>query len=190
MEGHGDSAEGRRKRIDHVDAYALDTYTSGEGKEQIEGVMGIIYTIVFFLFLVGVYYLVSSLFHLFTYLDAKIPNKFLLAQLVALGALISGVGLYLLREHRRMLYALLEMAVAIVTGGAAVYKVDEGDLSVWLALAASTYLVVRSLENMQKAGFKFTDKFNNYLGRLIFERQGSSGVGKAITPGDGRKPDN
>lgn len=164
--------EGGKKRAKHVDLYTSRyKYSSGEGDEQIEGVMGIVYTVLLFLFVVGVYYLASSFIHIFSYLDARVSNKFLLAQFVALGALLSGLGLYFLREHRRMLYALLEMAFALVTGGAAIYKLKEGDLSVWLALAASTYLVVRSLENMHKAGFTLIDTFNIYVGKHIFRRQ-------------------
>jgi hypothetical protein len=53
MKGYGDSAEGRRKRNEHIDTYSIDTYSIGEGDEQIEGVMGLLYTIVFFAFLVG-----------------------------------------------------------------------------------------------------------------------------------------
>jgi hypothetical protein len=70
-----------------------------------------------------------------------------------------------------MLYGLLELALAVVTGGAAISKVREGDLSVWLALAASMYLVVRSLDNMHQSGFKLIDTCNDYVGTRIFRRQ-------------------
>ena len=154
--------------MDHVDKYSLDTYVPGDGSEQIEGVRGIVYTIIFFVFLPIVYYLVSNWFQVFSYLDDRVSNKFVLSQIVALAALVGGTSLYFLREHKRMLYALLEMAFAIVTAGTAIYKLRESNLSVWLALAASTYLVVRSLENMQKANFKLIDKCNVYVGEYVF----------------------
>src|SRR6185503_17895425 len=37
------------------------------------------------------------------------------------------------------------------------------DLSIWLALAASTYLVVRSLENLHQANFRLIDSCNDYV---------------------------
>jgi hypothetical protein len=180
MKEYGDSAEGRNKRIEHIDTYSIDTPT-GEGEEQIAGLMGIVYTIAFFAFLGILYYLASGLFHIFTFLRAIAPNEFILAQVVALGALIGGICLFFLREHKRMLYALLEMAVAIITGGTAISRLKDGDLYVWLALLGSVYLVVRSLENMQKAGFTFINTCNDYVGQHIFARRTHSvGSSKVI----------
>jgi hypothetical protein len=179
MSEHRVSDERKIKRIKHIDTYSTDTYSLGEGNEQIEGVMGVLYTIAFFAFLVGLYYLASKMFHIFTYLNESISNRLILAQFVALGTLVCGISLYFLREHRRMLYALLEMAFAIITGGATLSKLKDGDLSVWLALAAATYLVVRSLENMHKAGFTFIDTCNNYLGKHVFSNRRTSGNGVA-----------
>lgn len=154
--------------MDHVDTYALDTHVAGDGREQIDGVRGIVYAIIFLVLLPVVYYLGSALFQIFSYLDARVSNKFLLAQFVALGSLVGGISLYFLREHQRMVYALLEIAFAIVTAGGAIYNFRQSNLGVWLALAASTYLVVRGLENMQKANFKLIDKCNIYVGEHIF----------------------
>jgi hypothetical protein len=166
--------------MDHVDTYALDTYVPGDGNEQIEGVQGIVYAIIFFVLLPLLYFSGSALFQIFSYLDARVSNKFLLAQLVALVSLVGGISLYFLREHKRMLYALLEMAFAIVTAGAAIYKLSDSNLNVWLALAASTYLVVRSLENMQKANFKLIDKCNVYVGEHVFRRTKPLCDGEAV----------
>jgi hypothetical protein len=167
MKRYGWSVIDRNKRTKGTHRSSLFT---GESDEPINDVM-ILYGLVFLAFLVGFYLLAAKLFHIFSILNASISNKFILAQLVALGTLVGGIGLYFLREHRRMLYALLEMAFAIITGGAAISRVAGGDLSVWLALGASVYLVVRSLENMHKAGFPLIAACNNYVGRHIFARQ-------------------
>jgi hypothetical protein len=74
----------------------------------------------------------GGLFHIFSYLKTIVPSEFILAQLVALGALIGGICLFFLREHKRMLYALLEIAVAIITGGTAISRLKDGDLYVWV----------------------------------------------------------
>lgn len=169
MKGYEEPAGDRRKRIERTHRSTLFT---GETDEPIQGAM-ILYGIVFFAFLAGLYLLTPRLFHIFSSFNGHASNT-LLAQLMALGTLLGGISLYFLREHRRMLYALLEMAFAIITGGAAISRLNGGDLSVWLALAASTYLVVRSLDNMHKAGFTFIDTCNNYVGTHIFARQNNS----------------
>ena len=149
-------------------------YPTAADEEPFRGLMGIVYAIGFGIALGVLYGLAHGLFHIFTYLNAIVPNEFVLAQLVALGALIGGVCLFFLREHKRLLYALLEMAVAIITGGTAISRLRDGDLYVWLALMASVYLVVRSLENMQKAGFTFINTCNDYVGQSLFARRTNS----------------
>jgi hypothetical protein len=170
MKGYRDFAGGRSRPI-HSRSRHIPTHADDE---QIKGVMGIIYAITFLAFLGVLYYLANGLFHIFSYLSVIVPNEFVFAQLVALGALIGGICLFFLREHKRMLYALLELAVAIITGGTTISRLKDGDLYVWLALTASVYLVVRSLENMQKAGFTFINTCNDYVGQHIFARRTNS----------------
>ena len=182
MSRHRDYVGGYQRRRNEPIHSRSRYYQTHEGEEVFKGVMGIVYAIAFGIFLGVLYILVHVLFHIFTYLSAIVENEFILAQLAALGALIGGVCLFFLREHKRMLYALLEMAVAIITGGTAISRLKDGDLYVWLALMASVYLVVRSLENMQKAGFTFISTCNDYVGQFLI-----AGRTKSISTSEGVK---
>ena len=87
---------------------------------------------------------------LFTTLNENIGNKSLLGAIVAASALVLGISLYLLRKHRRGVYALLEISFAIITAWTAIGKLStQGDLSVWLAFGGAAYLIVRGLDNLQ-----------------------------------------
>lgn len=120
--------------------------------EDLSGIEALVRTVLLFVFIGIIFYATIVLPQLFTILDKNIPNKITLALIGAIGSLIVGLGLYYFREQKRMYYALLEIAFGIVTGGIGILRVStQGDLSVWLALSASAYLIVRGLDNLQKA---------------------------------------
>lgn len=102
--------------------------------------------------LVFVIWLLAQLPWLFSTLATSVENKMLLGLIGATIASAIGTALYFLRKNRRMLYAITEIAFAIATAWTAANRVTpEGDLSVWLAIGASTSLVVAGLENIQVA---------------------------------------
>ena len=141
-------------------------------KEIAESITALALTCLFAVLLLGVYNLAAWLFHLFSYLNDKIPDKVLLGQLTAMGTLFGGIALFVLRERRRAIYATLEIAFAVVTSGIAASKVrTQGDLSVWIAIAASCYLVVRGVENLQKSGITVSESWNRFLASLIVRKR-------------------
>ncbi len=141
-------------------------------EEQVQGIKAVALTCLFAIFLPGVYYLATWTFHLFSFLNERIQDKMLLGQLAAGSTLFVGIGLYVLRERRRMIYATLEIAFAVVTAALAVSKVKtQGDLGVWIAIAASAYLVVRGMENLQKSGITFGKTWNKFLTSPLIVRK-------------------
>jgi hypothetical protein len=104
------------------------------------------------IFGVATFALYRILPHLFTTLDANIQDKWLLGLLVGTGTLLAGFGLYYVRKHWRLQYALLEIAFAFTTAWVAMGRIHtQGDLGIWVALSASAYLVVRGLDNLKTA---------------------------------------
>ena len=133
-----------------------DRYVSYRHRHQTdgdyEGIEAIGRIALFVAFLAIVFYLTRTLPRLFTILDRNISNKFILASIGAIGSFMVGLGLYYFRERKRMYYSLLEIALGIVTGAIGILRVNtQGNLSVWLALSASAYLVVRGLDNLHTA---------------------------------------
>lgn len=133
-----------------------DRYTTyghrSESDDALGGIVALGYIILFVAFIAVLAYLANTLPHLFTTLDRNVENKYLLALIGGLGSLLVGVSLYYFRERKRMQYALLEIAFGLVTGGVAILRVNtQGDLGVWVALSAAAYLVVRGMDNLQKA---------------------------------------
>jgi hypothetical protein len=112
--------------------------------------MGYIVLLIAFGFLI--YYLAKTLPQLFTTLNKNIESKWVLGLIGASGASVVGLSLFYLRENKRLIYALLELGFAFATGWIAVGRVNtQDDLSVWTALGAAAYLVVRGMDNLTKA---------------------------------------
>lgn len=66
---------------------------------------------------------------------------------------LAGLGGYIVRERRRLLYASVEIGIAMVTGGAAVYSGFSASTSAWGALFAffgAIYVAVRGFDNLYK----------------------------------------
>lgn len=182
-----EGSEAKRKKAPHTFSIAASSYV--EEEYQTKGLTALLYTTVFVALMVGLVYSVPRLFHLFTILDEQIPDKFMLAQIGSLGTLFGGVCLFFLRERKRMLYATLEMAFAIVMGGTAISRVKyEGDLGVWLAVAASAYLIVRGMENIQKAGFSIAGSWNRILTSRLVVHQGAILTDAIATVDESPKP--
>jgi fluoride ion exporter CrcB/FEX len=117
-----------------------------------EGTLAVIYILVFAAFIFIIIFLFRTLPHLFSILDKNIQEKWVLGFIGAISTTTVGVSLYYLRSRKRMLYALLELAFAIVTGWTAIFRLaSQGDLGVWLALGAASYLIVRGLDNWHQA---------------------------------------
>ena len=164
-------------RIGSPHTFSVRPGDAGENEQHMEGMKALLYTLVFGAFLVGIYFLTTRLFHVFSILNEEFPDKFQLGQLAALGTLIAGVALFFLRERWRLLYAILEISFAVVTAGVAIGKVrTQGDLSVWVAVAASAYLVVRGMENVQKSGVTISGAWTGFLKSPLISRRGTEGT--------------
>lgn len=89
---------------------------------------------------------------IFSFLDRRLQNRYLLGAIGSLVALGIGFGFYRLRQRHRRIYALIEIAVAVVTAWASVNRISaQGDLATWVGLAASAYISVRGFDNYQLA---------------------------------------
>jgi len=167
----------RRTQPPHT--FSVRPGNAREDEQQMEGLKALLYTLVFGAFLIAIYFLTTRLFHVFSILNEEIHDKFQLAQMGALGTLIAGVALFFLREHRRLFYAMLEISFALVTAGVAIGKVrTQGDLSVWIAVAASSYLVVRGMENMQKSGVTVSLAWTRFSKSPLVSTQGTLAVSR------------
>jgi 2-polyprenyl-3-methyl-5-hydroxy-6-metoxy-1,4-benzoquinol methylase len=86
--------------------------------------------------------------HFFSLLKGQVKNDALLAAICSGFTLLFGTGLFYLRKSKRKLYSILEIVFAMATIWVATIKLEvQGDLSVWLAIGASAYLMVRGLDN-------------------------------------------
>jgi hypothetical protein len=170
----------RRKRI-RVSTSGLGTDESYK-EEDMEGVKALLIVVGMVAFGLALWYVTSKLSRIFTYLDHRFPDRVTLGIYVSLATLIAGALLFALREIKRRLYACIELMFALVTAGVAIGKLKtQGELAVWLALAASAYLVVRGLENLQRSGANVPTLWTEFLNsRLIKKRS----AGEIVTGSD------
>jgi hypothetical protein len=148
-------AGGRKKSPDNSPRPTwMDRYVGNSGGREFDdaGVLAVMSILFLAAFIFIIVFLLRTLPHLFSILDKNIQAKWVLGLIGATATTTVGVSLYCLRSRKRMLYALLEIAFAIVTGWTAIFRLtSQGDLGVWLALAAAAYLIVRGLDNWQQA---------------------------------------
>ena len=64
-------------------------------------------------------------------------------------ALIS-MGLYALRDRKRLFYGLTEFGVAFVSGREAIMVILDKGLAAWVVVAAAAYVMVGGLDNIYK----------------------------------------
>jgi threonine/homoserine/homoserine lactone efflux protein len=66
--------------------------------------------------------------------------------------LIFGIALYRLREKRRMYYAVFEISFALVSTWISINNIeDRPNMTTWIALAGAVYLIIRGIDNYNKA---------------------------------------
>jgi hypothetical protein len=64
--------------------------------------------------------------------------------------LLFGGVLWMMRDRRRLLYALIEIGCAVAVAWTAVDRMGTDARSAWVGLLSAAYLVVRGLDNWQQ----------------------------------------
>lgn len=157
----------KQKYIDTSTRTVNSDWDVDEEDQHMKGILGIFYLIFFIALVAGGYYVITNLFHLPKLLNQHIDKR-VLSMIGAVGVFVAGTILYFFRQHKRLLYAVVEIAFAIVTGGIAMRNAGtQEDLSVWIALVAAAYLVVRGMDNLQQGGFHPIDICNRFLSEHV-----------------------
>jgi hypothetical protein len=139
-----------------MDSYGTSCNGGEHGRDKVSFRQGC--SALFWINLVTILFIALAIFvfgylpYIFSFLDDHIQNKYLLGAIGSFVTLLIGFSLYRLRERKLRIYALVEIAVALVTGWISITRIKvQGDLAIWVALAASAYITVRGLDNYQKA---------------------------------------
>lgn len=83
-------------------------------------------------------------------------------------AVVAG-ALYVFREAKRMYYGLLELAFGLASTAHACQTASTKPFEVFLAMAASVYLIVRGLENYFKGRVEVTERTPSGISGNIFK---------------------
>ncbi len=97
-------------------------------------------------------------------LDFSLQNLPLIAvqALVALTITILGVGLYVMRCRKQMMYGVCECLIGIATAGYFINNLKPEDPAPWFSMLAALYIIVRGVDNVHKSlkGMTVEERWN------------------------------
>ena len=159
------------KRLPIMDDVLDNPEAIKAGDANVHGMRGIVLAALFAGVAYVGYHLATTAFHLFSLLGRTIHDNWILGEIGAVATVAVGTVLYLVREIKRFWYALAELVFAALTGGFAISRVgsqvgSQGDLGAWVALGASSYLVVRGLDNLKQSGVDVAARCRPFIDKI------------------------